>query len=139
MATAPTASPIGSSGDSPSVVDAADAGLGATASSADSEPSAGVAAEGSATGSVSPGSTRRPSCGFPASPPGVAKPQSSRRSACSVVETGKRSVCIRLTTRRRPSRSAAATKVCRAASVNPVFPPRVPGYSVSRVFWDWIW
>lgn len=46
---------------------------------------------------------------------------------------------MRLTTSRRPSRAAAATNVCRAASVKPVLPPRVPGYSVSSVFWVWIW
>ena len=37
------------------------------------------------------------------------------------------SVSITLTTSRRPSRSAAVTNVCRAASVNPVLPPRSPG------------
>jgi len=89
-------------------------------------PSAGEGAgrvTAAASTSTSPGRTRVPT----PPPAGVAKPQSSSRSACSVVDTGYRSVCMRLTTSRRPSRSAAATKVCRAASVKPVLPPSVPG------------
>ena len=59
--------------------------------------------------------------------PGAAKPQSSSRRAWSAARSGRLSVSMTLTTSRRPSRSAAATKVCRAASVKPVFPPRLPG------------
>jgi hypothetical protein len=96
--------------------------------SVDSLPSAvlpaGVTAVGGATRGTSPGSTSRPA---PEASRGVAKPQSSSRVAWSSSCTGRRSACIRLTTSRRPSRSAAATKVCRAASVNPVFPASVPG------------
>ncbi len=84
MATAPAARPSGSRTDSPPVAFAASRAV-AAASSADSDPSAGVAADGSATGSVSPGRTSRPT---PPVPAGVPNPQSSSRSACSVVDTG---------------------------------------------------
>ncbi len=97
------------------------------ASSDDSRPSAaavGAGTIGVLTADTSPGSTSRPS---PEASGAVLKPQSSRFLACCSSGTGRRSACMRLTTIRRPSRSAAATKVCRAASVNPVLPPRVPG------------
>jgi hypothetical protein len=88
------------------------------------DPTVGTLDVGAATGETSPGSTRRPR---PDASRAVANPQSSRRVACSSSCTGRRSACIRLTTSRRPSRSAAATNVCRAASVNPVLPASVPG------------
>ncbi len=106
--------------------DPAAAGRVTTSPGASSEvrtPSPVGRAAGSGTGIASPGSTSRPT----PEPAGTAKPQSSSRWACSAKGTGSRSACIRLTTSRRPSRSAATTKVCRAASVNPVFPPSVPG------------
>ena len=88
MPTAPTPRASGTSTeDSPPEEAAAAAGsacAAATASSGDSDPSSGATALGSATGSVSPGSTRVPT----PLPVGAAKPQSSNRSACSVVETG---------------------------------------------------
>jgi hypothetical protein len=109
--------------------------------SAEASSAAGAAAEGSgraiggavdsgtlvAVGTVagtSPGSTSSPT---PSTPSGSAKPQSSRSLAWSAARSGRFSVFITLTTSTRPSRSAAPTNVCRAASVNPVFPPIVPG------------
>ena len=68
--------------------------------------------------------TRTPT---PAVPAGTEKPQSSSRAAWSAARRGVLSVSMTLTTSRRPSRSAAVTNVCRAASVKPVFPPRSPG------------
>jgi hypothetical protein len=72
----------------------------------------------------SPGETSVPT---PSVPAGTAKPQSSNSFAWSAARSGVFSVSITLTTSRRPARSAAVTNVCRAASVKPVFPPRLPG------------
>jgi hypothetical protein len=108
---------------------------------ADASSSAGAAADGSggatggavdsgtlvAVGTVagtSPGSTSSP---IPSTSSGRAKPQSSRSLAWSAARSGLFSVFMTLTTSTRPPRSAAPTNVCRAASVNPVFPPIVPG------------
>ena len=78
-------------------------------------------AVGAAVGARSPGETRTP---MPSVPAGTAKPQSRSSAAWSAARKGVFSVSMTLTTSRRPSRSAAVTKVCRAASVKPVFPPR---------------
>jgi hypothetical protein len=60
-------------------------------------------------------------------PDRTANPQSSSRAAWSAARSGTFSVFITLTTSVRPPRVAAVTKVCRAASVKPVLPPRSPG------------
>jgi hypothetical protein len=134
MSSAATASATGTTGDPVWLSSATGRGVGRAvaaeadaASSADSRPSAaavGVGTTGVLTAETSPGSTSRPS---PEASGAVLNPQSSRFMACCSSGTGRRSACMRLTTSRRPLRSAAATKVCRAASVNPVLPPRVPG------------
>ncbi|PZS02252.1 MAG: hypothetical protein DLM59_13505 [Pseudonocardiales bacterium] len=65
-------------------------------------------------GGADPGGTRVPTGGVPC---GSAKPHVSRDAACRHIGTGDCSPCISVTTSRRPPRPAAATKVCRAASV----------------------
>ena len=54
---------------------------------------------------------------------GRAKPWSSSALACSYIGTGRCSPRMSTTTSRRPLRSAAPMKVCRASSVKPVLPP----------------
>jgi hypothetical protein len=80
-------------------------------------------AAGAASRAASAGSTSVPT---PWVPGGTENPQSSSSAAWSAARIGTLSVSITLTTSRRPFRSAAVTKVCRAASVKPVFPPRSP-------------
>ncbi|WP_198598180.1 hypothetical protein, partial [Blastococcus atacamensis] len=77
----------------------------------------GPVAPAEAAGSRSPGRTSRPTPGVPG---GTVNPQSSSSAAWSAARSGTFSVSSTLTTSRRPSRSAAVTNVCRAASVNPV-------------------
>jgi hypothetical protein len=125
MPVAVTASATGTSTDGPS-----SAGAGAAATPAGPGDEVGGSGETSAAESTS-----RPT---PAVAGGVAKPQSSSSAAWSAARSGTLSVPITLTTSRRPSRSAAVTKVCRAASVNPVLPPRLPGVPASG-FWLSIW
>lgn len=94
IATAPVASATGSSTDSAGAwVDAGSTAgdcAAATAAAASWEVSVPSAGEGTgrstavASVSTSPGRTRVPT----PPPAGVAKPQSSSRSACSVVDTG---------------------------------------------------
>jgi hypothetical protein len=134
MSSAPPASAIGTTGDpEPEGLPGCCAAGDLAAAAADAAPSVasrlsadavGEGTVGVLTSDTSPGSTSRPR---PDASGAVAKPQSSSRVAWSSSDTGRRSACMRLTTSRRPSRSAAATKVCRAASVNPVLPPSVPG------------
>jgi hypothetical protein len=131
MSTAPAASAAGTAteprpGGGSLAAGPADGGGFGALKSVDSLPSAAAGAGdgGGGTAGTSPGSTSRPT---PDASRGMANPQSSNWVAWSSSFTGRRSACIRLTASRRPSRSAAATKVCRAASVNPVLPPSVPG------------
>jgi hypothetical protein len=131
MTTAPTARATGSSGESrPSGASAA-----VTSPGPIERPAAGSPVVPVAAAAARPGSTRVPT---PSIPAGTAKPQSSSSTAWSAARSGAFSVSIRLTTSRRPFRSAAVTKVCRAASVKPVFAPRSPSYVVSSGFWLWI-
>ncbi len=121
----PTAS--GTSGEEPSDDGAAAGRSGGAAGAARVAGAAGddgaLVGEGTVAG-TSPGSTSSPT---PSTSPGRAKPQSRRSRAWSAARRGTFSVFMTLTTSTRPPRSAAPTKVCRAASVNPVFPPIVPG------------
>ena len=60
-------------------------------------------------------------------PGGSAKPEVEQRRDLRRHRDGACSPRTTATTSRRPSRSAAPTNVCRAASVNPVLPPSAPG------------
>jgi membrane protein len=92
----------------------------------------GAAGAGATTGAAAGavvGGTGGPSTSSPsgATPAGRANPRSSSAATCRVIGTGDCSPRTTATASRRPSRSAAPTKVCRAASVNPVLPPSARG------------
>jgi hypothetical protein len=120
-AAAPSAITPATGGPSP----AAAAGAGGPAATGADPAGVGAAAEdGAGAGTSAAEDTSRPT---PPSDGGTVKPQSSSTAAWSAARSGTFSVPMTLTTSRRPSRSAAVTKVCRAASVNPVLPPSPPG------------
>lgn len=130
MTTPPTASAAGIAGDgaTASAWDAALGGgataLGGGATETWRDGAAVVSSTVRVSEGTSDGCTR---CPTPWTPGGTANPQSSSRAACWGACSGRFSVSIRLTTSRRPLRSAAVTNVWRAASVKPVLPPRSPG------------
>jgi hypothetical protein len=123
MTTPPTASATGTAGDG-ATASAWDAALGGGATGTWRGGAAVVSSTVRVSEGTSDGSTR---CPTPWTPAGTENPQSSSRAACWGACSGRFSVSITLTTRRRPLRSAAVTNVWRAASVKPVLPPRSPG------------
>ncbi|GAA3154600.1 hypothetical protein GCM10010531_02070 [Blastococcus jejuensis] len=129
MRTAPAPSTAGTRAD----------GAGAPRAGAASTGAGGTGAGAAVVVAGAVRSSGRTSVPTPSVLSGSAKPQSSSRAAWSAARSGTFSVFITLTTSTRPSRSAAPTKVCRAASVKPVLPPSAPGYLPSSGSWFWIW